>query len=128
MEPVERGASQGFTKPYDDNGGQGRGLQGEAVDMSDLVLFVANWTDRPVVDKTGLTGIYDFTVEWRPDEYQVSMFQEMRVPEGLGAPAPDWQGPTLFTALEEQLGLKLDSQKTPVEVLAIERVERPSAN
>jgi uncharacterized protein (TIGR03435 family) len=50
------------------------------------------------------------------------------VPEGNGAPPPDWVGPSLYTALEEQLGLKLDSQKGPVEMFMIESVERPSGN
>jgi len=52
----------------------------------------------------------------------------MGIPEGFGAPSPDWQGPTLFTALEEQLGLQLSSQKGPVETLVVERIERPSEN
>jgi uncharacterized protein (TIGR03435 family) len=56
------------------------------------------------------------------------MFEAMRVPEGYGAPVPDPLGPTLFTALQEQLGLKLESGKGPVEMFAIERVEKPSAN
>ena len=67
-------------------------------------------------------------LEWVPDEYQVAMFSGMGVPEGFGAPAAEWHGPTLFTALEEQLGLRLESQKGAVEMFAIERVERPSAN
>ena len=83
---------------------------------------------RTVVDKTGLAGTYDLKLEWQPDENQVAMFQAMRVPEGYGAPAPDPLGPSLFTALPEQLGLQLDSDKGPVEIFVIERVERPSAN
>jgi len=56
------------------------------------------------------------------------MFQTMGVPEGFGAPAPDWQGPSLFRSREEQLGLRLESQKGPVEIFVIERVEKPSEN
>ena len=80
------------------------------------------------MDQTALTGIYDVKLEWQPDENQVAMFQAMGVPEGFGAPPPDWQGPSLFAALPEQLGLKLESQKGPVEMLVIERIERPTEN
>ena len=83
---------------------------------------------RVVVDKTALTGKYDLKLEWQPDENQVAMFQAMGVPEGFGAPPPDGHGPSLFAALQEQLGLKLESQKGPVEIFAIEGVERPSEN
>lgn len=69
-------------------------------------------TERPVVDKTGLTGLYDFTLEWAPDD----------------APTDVTEGPSIFTAVQEQLGLKLESTKAPVEVLVIDHVERPSAN
>jgi bla regulator protein BlaR1 len=91
---------------------------------SQLSEFLA----RPVVDKTGLTGKYDLKLEWQPDENQVAMFQAMQVPEGFGAPPADPAGPSLFAALQEQLGLKLESEKGPVEIFNIERIERPSAN
>jgi len=81
-----------------------------------------------VVDKTGLTAKYDLKVEWQPDENQIKMFEAMRVPEGYGAPLADPLGPSLFTALQEQLGLKLESEKAPVEMFVVERVEKPSAN
>ena len=73
---------------------------------------------RVVINKTGLTGNYDFTLKWAPDGSG---------PAG-SAPAPDNSGPGLFTALEEQLGLKLVSQKGSVETLVVESVDRPSAN
>jgi uncharacterized protein (TIGR03435 family) len=79
--------------------------------------------DRPVVDRTGLTGRWDFTLQWTPDESQFG---------GRGAAAGQLQGanapPGLFTAIQEQLGLKLESTRTPVEVFVIDRVEKPSAN
>jgi uncharacterized protein (TIGR03435 family) len=96
--------------------------------MPMLADQLSNFLGRNVIDKTGLSGRYDLKLEWVPDEYQVAMFGAMGVPEGAGAPPPDWHGPSLFTALEEQLGLKLESQKGPVELFAIERVARPSAN
>ena len=80
--------------------------------------------DRPVIDKTGLQGRWDFTLRWTPDETQfVNM--GVRVPPPSNDPdAP----PGLFTAFQEQLGLKLESTKGPVEVLVVDRVEKPSEN
>jgi uncharacterized protein (TIGR03435 family) len=101
---------------------------GQGVDMETLAWRLSGFLGRTVLDKTGLKAQYDLKLEWVPDENQIAMFQAMGVPEGNGAPPPDWQGPTLFTALEEQLGLKLDSQKGPVEMFMIERVEKPSDN
>jgi bla regulator protein blaR1 len=71
--------------------------------------------DRMVVDKTGLTGNFDFTLQWTPEESE-------------GPPSPDSSGPSIFTAIQEQLGLKLESQKAPVEILVIDHVEKPSEN
>ncbi len=77
--------------------------------------------DRPVVDQTGLTGRFDFTVKWAPDDSQFN---------GHAPPASpsDDPPPGLFTAIQEQIGLKLDAVKAPVDVLAIDHVEKPSAN
>ena len=80
--------------------------------------------DRPVVDKTGLPGRYDFTLTWTPDD---SQFRGL----GVQVPAPSTDvnaPPGLFTAIQEQLGLKLESMSAPVEVLVIDRVEKPSEN
>jgi uncharacterized protein (TIGR03435 family) len=79
--------------------------------------------DKPVVDKTGLIGEFDFTLKWTPDESQLNgMGFRVPVPEGTTAL------PGLFTAIQEQLGLKLEPQKVPSEVLVIDHVERPSEN
>lgn len=64
---------------------------------------------RPVIDKTGITGEFDVNLEWTPDEK----------PDG---------GPSLFAALQEQLGLKLETQKGSVDVFVIDHIEKPSAN
>jgi uncharacterized protein (TIGR03435 family) len=72
---------------------------------------------RPVIDQTGLTGRYDFTLEWMPER------------DGTAPPeAADMQGPTFLEAVREQLGLKLESSKGPVRTPAVDRVERPSEN
>ena len=80
--------------------------------------------DRPVVDRTGIDGTFDFTLTWTPDETQFANMG-VRVPtQADNANAP----PGLFTAMQEQLGLKLEPEKIPAEVLVIDRVERPSEN
>lgn len=75
----------------------------------------------PIVDKTGLAGKYDFAVKWSLDS------SSMSGPDG-GASPPDTSGPTIFTALEEQLGLKLERIKVPSEQLVIDHIERPTEN
>jgi uncharacterized protein (TIGR03435 family) len=80
--------------------------------------------DRPVVDKTGLQGRYDFTLTWTPDETQFTGFGVRIPPPSTDPNAP----PVLFTAIQEQLGLKFESQRAPVEVLVIDRVDKPSEN
>jgi uncharacterized protein (TIGR03435 family) len=97
-------------------------------DMSGFTFQLSDFLGRMVVDKTGLLGKYDLKLQWQPDENQVAMFKAMRVPEGFGAPPPDPLGPSLFKALEEQLGLKLESETGPAEMFVIERIEKPSAN
>ena len=80
--------------------------------------------DRPVLDQTGLPGHYDFTLNWRPDEFQ---FQGLGVK--MPPPSADAEAdPDLFTAIQQQLGLKLESTKAPAEVLVIDHVEKPSEN
>jgi uncharacterized protein (TIGR03435 family) len=75
-----------------------------------------------VVDKTGLAEKYDYVLEWTPDVAAVG-------PESPDRPQPvDSPGPTIFTALQEQLGLKLESSKGPVETIVIDHADRPSAN
>jgi uncharacterized protein (TIGR03435 family) len=79
--------------------------------------------DRPVVDETGLRGRYDFTLKWTPDQFQFGGSGGQPPP-----PADDTEAPDLFTAVQQQLGLKLGSTKAPIEVLVIDHVERPSEN
>jgi len=86
-----------------------------------LGMFVA----RIVVDRTGLEGSYEFNLTWTPDQMAI---RPPGAPEPPNAPPVDPNGPSIFTALQEQLGLKLDSQKGPVSVLVIDRVARPSEN
>ena len=80
---------------------------------------------RTVVDKTGLAGTYDMNAEWTLDDNQLANV----TPPGAPRPTPpDNAGPSIFTAFQEQLGLKLESQKGPVDILVIDRAEKPSEN
>jgi uncharacterized protein (TIGR03435 family) len=89
--------------------------------MSDFTsLMQRALLDRPVVDRTGLTGRYDFDLDWAPDETQFG--GEVPV-----APA-DAQAPPFFTAIEQQLGLRLEAMRGMVQALVIDHAEPPSAN
>jgi uncharacterized protein (TIGR03435 family) len=80
--------------------------------------------DRPVVDQTGITGRWDFTLLWTPDEFQFGGLGVRPPPPTDKAAAP----PDLFAAFQEQLGLKLESTKAPAEVFVIDKVAKPTEN
>lgn len=85
---------------------------------------------RPVVDDTGLKGRYDLTLRWTPAENQkLLLMRATGGNPGIGKVATvEPSGPSIYTAVREQLGLKLKAEKAPVDVLVIERINRPSAN
>jgi len=88
--------------------------------MSDLAEVVLPlYVGRAVVDRTGISGPWEWSLEWTPDQL---------LPVVGGDTKIDPTGPSLFAALQEQLGLKLESSSGPVSVLVIERVERPTEN
>ncbi len=105
-------------------------ITGQGLPMTALAELLTQQLDRSVVDKTGLTGIYDFKLQWTPDESQGAMFKgtEPGPQTPTSTSSPDSSGPSVFTAIQEQLGLRLESQKGPVEVLVIDHVEKPSEN
>jgi uncharacterized protein (TIGR03435 family) len=78
---------------------------------------------RLVFDRTGLTGTFDIDLQWTPDTALTTSTQG-----AASTPSVDGSAPSLFSALEEQLGLKLVSMKGPVEVLIIDHVEQPTPN
>ncbi len=80
--------------------------------------------DRPVLDQTGITGRWDFTLKWTPDDSQFSGMGVRIPPPTDSANAP----PNLYTAIQEQIGLKLDATKAPADVMVIDHVEKPSDN
>jgi uncharacterized protein (TIGR03435 family) len=77
--------------------------------------------DRPVIDRTGLTGRYDYDLAWTPDESQFGGFHAAEPTNGAAKP-------DLFAAIQQQLGLRLEATKAPVDIIVIDRVDRPSAN
>ena len=116
-----RGGRQGMgMRP----GGQ---LTAIAAPVPMLANLLSNLMGRPVIDKTGLTAKYDFELHWTPDPGQTLLPPGAPAP-AVEAPPLDPSGPTIFTALQEQLGLRLESQKGPVDMIVIDRVEKPSEN
>lgn len=95
--------------------------------MPYLAATLSNRVGRLVLDKTGLQDDYDFTLKWTPEERTPQAFAPAQMAQNALA-RPEANGPSIFTALQEQLGLKLESQKGPVEILVIDHVEKPSAN
>ena len=96
--------------------------------LADLAAQLTLYLDRPVLDRTGIQGDYDFALNWTPAPNESSP-QAMGLPPRAEPPRPaDSNGPSIFTALQEQLGLKLESTKGPVDILVIDHIERPSEN
>ena len=81
--------------------------------MSQLVAILGNQLDRPVLDQTGIQGVFDITLDWTPDGAATSALETK---------------PSLSSALLEQLGLKLDARKSPVDVTVVDHAEKPSYN
>ena len=94
--------------------------------MAQLVSALSDLTGRPVIDKTGLTGLYDFTLKFTFEGRMPGLMGPLGAPAGTPAPAADPDAPSLSTALQEQLGLKLESARGPVEVVVIEKFEKPT--
>jgi uncharacterized protein (TIGR03435 family) len=81
--------------------------------MSSIASGLSDTVNRVVLDRTGLPGYFDYELEWTPDQMP---------------PGADSSGPSIFTALQEQLGLKLQSTTGPVDVLVIDHVEHPTGD
>ena len=86
------------------------------------------FTGRVVQDRTGLSGAYDLTLTWTPDQMPRAAGTAPDQPIRVNGGDIDPNGPSLFTAVQEQLGLKLDSQRGSVEMLVIDRVDYPIEN
>ena len=81
--------------------------------MSEFQRFLTGQTQRVVIDRTGLAGAWDFELTFAPPDVAVAV-------------SPDLNAPSLFTALQEQLGLRLDATRGPADVLVVDRIERPT--
>jgi uncharacterized protein (TIGR03435 family) len=125
----------GFTYPDGTHAGAGSmsgsqvtgDLTAQAVPIARLLLELTQMLGQPVSDRTELKGVYDFKLRFTPDE-------RLQPPSGappdfrFPLPPADSSAPSLFDALQEQLGLKLESGKGPVEVIVIDHIQRPSEN
>jgi uncharacterized protein (TIGR03435 family) len=105
--------------------GQGRGIHVKAFNMAELAVSVSNFTDRPLIDRTGLTGLYDIDTDgWVP------MRPRPARPDGPSAEDIAMADPTRPTLnmIFDKLGLKMESSKAPVEFFVIDHVEKPTEN
>ncbi|SPE26966.1 conserved hypothetical protein [Candidatus Sulfopaludibacter sp. SbA3] len=101
------------------NSGRGR-FSGKPASMDGLAEFLSSEMDRPVVDMTELKGAYDLTLRWTPEEV-------LQAKDGGKSEKETY--PPLMMALQEQLGLKLEARKAPIEILVIDHIERvPTEN
>jgi uncharacterized protein (TIGR03435 family) len=91
--------------------------------VSSLARMLSRTLGNPVIDKTGLTGKYDCSLHFAPDENV-----RANMPPPPGGPPPESDGPSIFSALQEQLGLKLEAQKQQVDVIVIDHMEQPTEN
>lgn len=137
--PLEPGM---MSMQYGTNGLDGRSLEpgmmmmqlgggqiaGHAVLVGILAKQLSQQLGRTVLDKTGLTGRYDFTLRWTPDKSEDATSQgaEESQAGSDGTPSAE-SSPSLFTAIQEQLGLKLEPQQAPIDVLVIDHVEKPES-
>ena len=96
---------------------------GSLATLEMLTTALANQLGRPVLDRTGLKGTFDFKLEWAPDTPPAV---GLSPPSVDATPAADPNGPSIFMALEEQLGLKLVAEKGSEEVVTIDHIEKPT--
>jgi|HubBroStandDraft_6_1064221.scaffolds.fasta_scaffold89428_2 uncharacterized protein (TIGR03435 family) len=101
----------------------GGSLIGNAVTLPLFVRFLSQRLDGAIIDKTNLTGRFNIQLQWTPSAGEMPYD-----PGGNILPPADSSGPSVFVAIQEQLGLRLESTKGPVELFVIDRVEKPSEN
>jgi uncharacterized protein (TIGR03435 family) len=95
------------------------GVSGGGISIAQLLNTLSMSVQRTIIDKTGLTGRYDIDLSWTPEQMPAGA-------RDANAPPIDPNGASLFTALQEQLGLKLESARGPIDVLVIDSIEHPT--
>lgn len=114
IEPVK---DTGSSSMNDAGSSNGEHLTAKGVNLDQLAVFLSQTLQQPVLNTTGLAGPFDFELNWAPQE------TGPRQPD-----ANEIAGPSIFTALQEQLGLKLESAKGPVEIIVVDHAEKPTDN
>jgi uncharacterized protein (TIGR03435 family) len=126
-----------YTNPNGINGPEGRlpdrrmmqmgpgELIGQGSTLDPLVEQLSWQLGRTVLNKTGLKGIYDFTLRWAPGESEVGMRKLMGGKLADNTTTSEAAGPSIFTGIQEQLGLKLEPQTAPMQILVVDHVEKP---
>ena len=112
----------GEIQPCGMRGGLGQ-IAANSTTLSNFAQMLGSMLNRPIYDRTNLTGNFDIQLEYTPDQMP-QLPPGATLPPGLTLPSPD--GPSLLTALQEQLGLKLEATRGPVDVLVIDSVEQPA--
>lgn len=102
-------------------------MQGGSISIAQFIGGLSNLLGRPVIDKTGFTGTFDLHLEYSPEGLAMGRGGMPMPPPPPGA-APDDSKPTIFTAVQEQLGLRLESQKAPGDTLVIDHAEKATEN
>jgi uncharacterized protein (TIGR03435 family) len=97
-------------------------ITASSIALANFASMLGSMLNRPIYDRTNLTGNFDIQLEYTPDQMP-QIPPGVTLPPGLTLPSPD--GPSLSTALQEQLGLKLDNTRGPVDVLVVDSVEQP---
>lgn len=120
LKPVADADKARGTPAFDFNPYGGH-LDGTDVPMGDFVRTVQRWLDRPVLDKTGYTDAFSVTLSWAPGPENA----HNALPY---TPNPDETRPSLFTAIQDQLGLRFNAERDPLDVMVIDHVESPSTN
>lgn len=101
------------------------GMRGNGVPLSSLTRLLTEFTGRMVTDRTGLTGLFDWELRFDPEVMmQLAVRSGVNLPPGLTLPQSD--SPSLLTAVREQLGLKVDSERGPVDVIVIDSADEPT--
>jgi bla regulator protein blaR1 len=119
--PVEAG--KGSSMNY--GGGH---LTAKRASMESMATFLENQLNQPVADFTQLSGFFDFTLDWTPDDMRSRSGPDSPPQSSVYIASDPSKTASIFTALQEQLGLKLETRRIPVDIIVVDSAERPSEN